>query len=66
MELTICTLLCYPKSSQQLNLFWILDYETVQFHDYSVLQEPATSTYRVDENEVPLLNYASRHEDIQG
>ena len=58
MELTICTLLCYQRSSQQLNsLFWILDYETVQFHDYNVLQEPATSTYRVDENdEVPLLN----------
>jgi len=24
--------------------FIILDYETVQFHDYNVLQEPATST----------------------
>ena len=58
MELTMCTPLCYPRSSQQLNsLFWILDYETVQFRDYNVLQEPATSTYRVDENdEVPLLN----------
>lgn len=54
----MCTPLCYPRSSQQLNsLFWILDYETVQFRDYNVLQEPATSTYRVDENdEVPLLN----------
>jgi hypothetical protein len=58
MELTIYTLLCYPRSSQQLNpLFWILDYETAQFRDYNVLQEQATSTYRVDENDkVPLLN----------
>jgi len=68
MELTICTLLCYPRPSQHLNsLYGILDYETVQFHDYNVLQEPATSTYRVDENdEVPLFNCASHHEDIQG
>ena len=39
----------------------------MQFCDYSVLQEPATSTYRVDENdEVPLLNEAPCHEDIRG